>query len=183
MIDRVHQEFLVTPSVQSPVGKLWEKASDYWVSKDAERLVQRELHIGLTMAFSGCRVRAEQSQATGRIDLEIEEADPADSSTVTRHALLELKVLRTCGSTGGQVSDRETRARVKEGVGQAATYRDERGTRESALCCFDMRRPPAVKACTPTITKLADKLSVKIRMWLIYPSARAYRDALVVAAS
>ena len=100
VVDRVYETSLVTPSAQSKTGKLWKRAGTFWASERAEDLVQMYLRTGLATAFPSCIVRAEQTQATGRLDLEVEEPDASDRSVVTRHALLELKVLRAFGSGG-----------------------------------------------------------------------------------
>ncbi|MEY2452400.1 MAG: hypothetical protein QOD92_1974 [Acidimicrobiaceae bacterium] len=178
VIDKVHAEMLVTPEAQGKAAKLWKTQYKHWASSDAEDLIQVYVRAGLTGAFSSCRVRVEQTQATGRLDLEIEESDPLDQSKVTRHAVLELKVLRSFGSKGGKVSDKATKDWVLEGVRQAAAYRDERKTRLSALCCFDMRVVFTGAECFVPVAARAKKLSVALGVWHLFASSKEFRRFL-----
>ncbi len=139
-IDKVYMHCLVTPEAQARVGKLWEDESKWWPSSKAEDLVQLYLRAGLTTAFPTCTVRHEQTAVPGRLDLEIEQSDPLDRGRIMRHAVLELKVLRSFRSSGTPVPKSETLDWVASGVRQAASYRDERGALAAALCCFDMRK-------------------------------------------
>lgn len=174
VIERVHRTCLVTPEAQSMGGKLWEKPRRHWVSAKAEELVQLYLRTGLQGAFPSCVVRPEQTQATGRLDLELEEVDA--NQNLVRHALLELKVLRDYTSTGTRVSANATKTWVREGVKQAAAYRDERRVRESALCCFDMRKDVTGMACFAGVVALARRNKVALRVWHVFASSKAYRE-------
>ena len=179
VIDMIHERVLVTPNSHAPGPALWEKPRRHWPSSRAEQLIQMYLRTGLTTAFPSCTVRAEQSQSTGRLDLEIEEPDWSDPSTVTRHAILELKVLRSYTNTGGTVSARQTGDAVTEGLTQASAYRTERRTRRSALCCFDMRVAVTGERCfTRTIRTRAGKLKVALRVWHVFASSKEYRTAI-----
>ncbi|MDX8143945.1 hypothetical protein SK854_17635 [Lentzea sp. BCCO 10_0061] len=179
VIDRLYEQQLCTPNVQQKAMALWEKADKHFTSSKAEDLIQGVLRAGLTGHFPGCDVKAEQPQASGRLDIEIEEASPFDRSQITRHVVLELKVLRDFGSTGASVSDRENDDWTRSGVEQAATYRDERGTRLAALCCFDMRVEYTGDSCFDNVRDLAARLSVELRSWHIFASSKAYRRAKV----
>lgn len=95
-----------------------------------------------------------------------------------RHAILELKVLRSFGSTGTSVSETEIRKIVKEGVEQAAAYRVEREAHASALCCFDMRTKSARKKCFHGVQATAQKRDVKLCVWPIFANAKEYREAM-----
>lgn len=179
VIDRLHIQQLCTPGVQQKAMALWANADKHYVSEHAEDLIQGVLRAGLTGQFPACTIRAEQAQASGRLDIEIEEASPFDRSQITRHVILELKVLRSFGSTGIKVSDSKNEEWTESGVKQAATYRDERGTRLAALCCFDMRTVHVGDSCFDNVRDLALRLQVELRSWHIFASPEAYRHAKV----
>lgn len=176
VIDLIYEKCLVTPEAQAKGGSLWKEKTKFYPVKQAEDVVQAQLRVGLTTAFPTCTVRHEQTEPSGRLDIEIEEVDPLDNSQLTRHALLELKVLRSYGSTGDSVSDQETLDWVKSGVDQAYTYRESRKTRESALCCFDMRKTFSGETCFDHVRDLSKQLSVALKVWYIFNSSENYRD-------
>jgi hypothetical protein len=181
VIDTIHAEMLVTPEAQARSAKLWEKPLKHWVSSQAEDRIQTYLRTGLTTAFPSCTIRPEQIQTTGRLDLEIEEPDWDDPSNVTRHAILELKVLRSYRSTGTAVSENEVQAWVTDGVNQAASYCAERGARLSALCCFDMRVVFGGEGCFAHVRRRAKRLKVALRVWHLFATSKAYREARTAA--
>jgi hypothetical protein len=181
VISHIHAQRIATPEVQSKPGKMWEDSDKYWVIKDAEDRIQMYLVTGLTAAFPTTTVRMEQTQVTGRLDIEIEEPDPIDRSKFTRHAILELKVLRSFGSTGNAVSAAETEEWIKSGVEQAAAYRMERKALASALCCFDMRQTDTGEACFTTVSECAKELCVSLWRWFIYSKSKILRSAITSA--
>ena len=142
-IDNLYRECLVTPVSWPLGGNLWNDGTKYWPRENVESLVQSHVKISLVSKFPYCTIRHEQTQQTGRSDLEIQQSDPFDRSSSVSHAIIELKVLRSYGSTGSPVSNSEADKWVEEGVRQAAAYRSVRGARWSALCCFDMRKSDA----------------------------------------
>lgn len=176
-MDRVYKNCLITPEAQSRAGKLWKNGEKWWASSKAEDVVQVNLKAGLTTAFPTCTIRHEQPSPAGRLDLEIEEADPLDQSVVTRHAILELKVLREFGETGKQVTAQETIAWVESGVSQAAAYRNDKKAKLAALCCFDMRATDTGDACFALVKALAVKAEVSLRRWFLYGTSSQYRAA------
>lgn len=178
VIERIYRSGLVTPDAQSQVGKLWANAKKYWPSSKAEELIQLYLRMGLAGAFPSCIVRPEQDQATGRLDLEIEEQDPDDRSNLVRHAILELKVLRSFYASGTPVSETVTKKWIKDGVTQAAAYRSERGARASALCCFDMRKD-GPQNCFAHVSTLATRVNVVLYARYLFATAKAYREHVV----
>ena len=177
VVDRVYETTLITPNAQNQVAKLWEDADHHLPVKNAELTIQMYLETAFNVAFPTCTIRSEQPQVTGRLDIEIEESDSERPGYFIRHALLELKVLRSFGSTGARVTNTQIRAWIDEGVDQAFSYGDERGTLQSALCCFDMRRSHTDIACFKEIIEKAKSLSVIIRVWDLFASAKAYRAA------
>ena len=178
-LDVIHRENLITPEVQGKVGQLWENRDKYWPVELAEDTVQHYLKIGLTTAFPTCTIRPEQTQATGRLDLEIEESDFQNPCAVVRHAVLELKVLRSFGSKGISVSQNKTDEWVLSGMKQAAAYRDNRKAKIAALCCFDMRSTDSGESCFDAIAAPAATLKVNMRRWYLYSTSAAYRTALI----
>ncbi|MEU8010388.1 hypothetical protein [Micromonospora parva] len=174
VIDRVHQMKLVTPNAQSETGKLWKNANKHQASDKAELTVQMYLETALLSRFTTCTVNCEQPQVSGRLDIEIVEPDPTKENGIIRHVLLELKVLRS-SSGASSVSQASVNTWINEGVDQAYAYREERKTRDSALCCFDMRKKHDGDACFDIVRAKADRLRVSLRVWPVFPSAKAYR--------
>lgn len=175
VVEHVYRTQLVTPGAQSKVGKLWQNAGKFWVAENAEDIAQMYLRTGLAAAFPSCIIRGEQSQVSGRLDLEVEEPSDADRSVVIRHAILELKVLRGFGSGGAPYPAAKIKAWISEGVDQAEEYRVERGSRASALCCFDMRPKVTGERCFAHVRQNAQTANVTLRVWHIFASAKAYR--------
>ncbi|MFI6628453.1 hypothetical protein ACI2LC_46470 [Nonomuraea wenchangensis] len=175
VIDRLYRQQLCTPDAQGKGGKLWEDADKFTPIKDAEDRIQVVLRSGLTGSFPTCYIYPEQPGPAGRLDIIIEESSPNDRSMITRHAILELKVLRSHWSSGSRVSDNETQQWISDGVEQAASYRDERGARYASLCCFDMRKTPALETCFAHVHDLAGQLHVECRVWHLFASSKAYR--------
>ncbi len=54
VVDRVHEECLVTPDAQSRAGKLWKDSTKWWPSSEAEAIVQLNLKVGLVIKFLDC---------------------------------------------------------------------------------------------------------------------------------
>jgi hypothetical protein len=178
VVDQVHETVLVTPDAQSQVAKLWQNARLYRPVQNAELTIQGYLQTAFCVAFPTCTVRREQPQVTGRLDIEIEEKDSERPGYVIKHAVLELKVLRSFGSTGTAYTEDETRTWMDEGIDQAYAYREERGSLQSALCCFDMRKSHAEVSGFEELVERAARLNVTIRVWCLFPSAKAYRAFL-----
>ena len=122
VVDRVCKKQLITPDAQSQVGKLLGKATSSLGRGKSRLSIQLYLVTALFAAFPTCIVRSEQAQATGRLDIEIEESDYARPGHVIRHAVLELKVLRSFGSTGIPVTSTEVHGWIDKGVDQAYSY-------------------------------------------------------------
>jgi hypothetical protein len=178
IVDRAHRDSIVTPRPRGSQGsKLWKNAGKHHPVEDAEARIQEILRVALTAALPPTMmVRDEQHQTTGRIDLEIEESNATPGHFV-RHALLELKVLRSYRSTGRAVSRASVADAIKEGVSQAKSYRDERETLSAALCCFDMRKEPGGADCFDPVKQKARRNKVALRVWPVYASAKQYRTA------
>lgn len=175
VVDSVHENCLRTPDAQDIHRKLWEKPAKWWPIKEAELGIQMYLKIGLAYALATCIVRYEQPGAEGRLDILVEERGQQDG-TVLMHAILELKVLRSFGSSGKSVSEAECLRWMKKGVKQAVIYGQSRFAKECALCCFDMRKNPLDDSGFDEVESLAVNRGAKFRRWILWNSSDAYRD-------
>jgi hypothetical protein len=183
IIDRLHEQSLCTPDAQGVTARLWVDSRRGWPAEDAEAKVQEGVRTILMGRFPTCRIRVEQVQATGRLDVEIEEPTDDDRALTVRHMVLELKVLRAKRSSGTPVPEAETLDWVQKGVEQAFAYRQERGSRAAALCCFDMRPVPLGQACFDHVRAVAEQLKVELGCWHIFSSSEAYRAYLAQSAT
>lgn len=175
-IDRCYPNHLCTPDAHPSGTPLWQDSERLWPVKDAELRIQGILNVALSTALPTCDVLPEQPDSVGRIDLLIEEHIPGAPSIVRRAAILELKVLRSFGSTGRAKSDNENNEWIESGVRQAAEYRDKRKAAECALCCFDMRREHVGDSCFDHVKEEAERRTVRLRSWHIFKSSDAYRQ-------
>lgn len=179
VIDCIYKTCLITPDIQEQAGKLWQNSERHWPIEDAELTIQLYLRVGLQGAFPTCNIRTEHKLMPGRIDIGIEESDSTNQSVW--HAVLELKVLRSFGSTGIRKSENETLDWVESGVKQAASYRNDRGARSAALCCFDMRCENAGETCFDHVRNLANEHQVALKVWFIYATSKQYRNAMIIS--
>ena len=174
-IDRCYPTLLRTPDAHPSASPLWKDSRRHWPVKEVELRIQGMLREILTAALPACTVLPEQPDVVGRVDLLIEEPLPDTAFAVRRAAVLELKVLRTYGSTGKSTSAKETDDWIQGGVLQAAAYRDQRNAAECALCCFDMRREHVGDACFDHVKEEAVSRKVRLRSWHIFNSSEAFR--------
>lgn len=177
IVDVVHRSTLVTPSAHQGGAKLWKNRSKFHPVRHVETEIQAYLRLGLSVGLPLCRINPEQNSEAGRLDLEVEELDRV-TNTVARHAILELKVLRSFGSTGAATSSAATDDWVDSGVEQAFAYRKLRGARRAALCCFDMRKNAGDDACFTKVESKAKGLDVQLASWPLYPDVKFYRSAM-----
>ena len=179
-INQVYEQCFITPGGLPRGVSLWKNATKCKPRSNAEALLQSHLKSGLVMRFPFCNIRHEQTQTAGRTDLELQQPNALDRSVVTRHAVIELKVLRSFWATGSAVSESDAKEQVKEGVRQAASYCAESGFRWSALCCFDMRKDDVGDAeCFSHVQKDANELQVLLRRWFLYASAGKMRRGTI----
>lgn len=180
-IDKLYRECLVTPASLPLGGNVWNDASKFWPHENVESLIQSHVKITLVSRFPFCTIRHEQTQQTGRSDLEIEQTIPFSDSAFVRHAIIELKVLRSFGSKGSPVSNSEVDQWIEDGVEQAAAYRAVKSARWSTLCCFDMRRiDTGYDKCFAHVRDCASKKDVTLWRWFLYESAASYRKAMSI---
>jgi len=183
--DAIHalylQEF-VTPDQCYPL-KLWLDPGHGKPMETAEKGVQQLLRAGLSTRFFPCSIRQEQPGKPGRTDLEIVDDRTTPEGQSIHHAVLELKVLRSRGSTGNQVTNADTDKHIQEGLEQAYTYGLDKNTLQKLLCCFDMRDTDIGNESTFAHVKAhATTLKVLLRRWFLYRDSAAYRAAVAAAA-
>jgi hypothetical protein len=176
VLDVAHRAHLEKPRSHPEPARLWQNGAKHRPKSDAEARIQFILRIALQAAFPATVVREEQPQTSGRLDLEIDEAVPP-AGTFIRHALLELKVLRSYTNTGSIVSASTAAEAIEEGLRQAIAYRDERGTLASALCCFDMRKAHSGESCFEPVAQHASEQKVALRVWPLYGTVDQFRRA------
>jgi hypothetical protein len=183
VIDRVYQNELVTPD-QSANFHVWMNAGKGWAQEDAEARVQHALKCGLAGAFRHCSIRPEQPGKEGRTDLEIVSDEGRPPDKIVHHAVLELKVLREFGSTGGGYSDDEINTHIQKGLEQAYAYGLKRSMRERLLCCFDMRKLDLGDTVVfAFILDRAQELKVCLRRWFLYRNSAEWRAVMAAAVS
>lgn len=172
VVDRVHWTRLVTSFNQGMDTALWQDANRHWVHKRAEKRVQDALMAGLGGAFGRPYFVQQEIQGhSGRFDIGFREAQ---DGTSTLHAILELKVARSYGSTGAPVASTANDAHLVEGVEQAWAYSDEHGARDAACLVFDLRLLEQQQPPGPAATRAA-VLDVVLRVWRCFPTAEHYR--------
>ncbi len=180
-VKSVHMAQLITPDLTHPFG-VWTNPAKGWPIKDAERGIQQFVRVGLQTRFYWCRVAMEQPDKDGRTDLELLDEATGGPGIVTRHATLELKVLRSRGETGSSVSNATTEQHISDGVNQAYSYAMSRTSIHRLLCCFDMRDSDVGDDTTFShVRSTAATLAVKLFRWYLYRSSDQYRAAQVSA--
>ncbi len=178
VVERIYENSFITPDAKvSGAPSVWQNSCRCWPSRNAEAVIQAHLKTGLHAYFFDCEIRHEQPSRAGRLDLEIERVDPNDSFTITRLAVIELKVLRSFRYNG-----RPTRARaiprwITKGVRQVIAYRNEWDVQSGLLMCFDMRDADTGEQCFSHVASFAEDQSVFLSRWFLYNTSVAYRDA------
>lgn len=174
IIDTIYENNLKTPDAQPSEFKLWHKELPV---EHAEKRIQGILHIGLSSKLPAHKIRMESPSPVGRYDILICQ-NLFIPGYVIFDVVLELKVLRSKGSTGESKSERETLVHIEEGILQAVAYRVEQNAKESALCCFDMRSvdDPEQK-CFEAVQQSASTNRVALWRWYLYSSAKMVRAA------
>ena len=178
VVERIYESSFITPDVEVPgASSVWQNSGRCWPSRNAEAVIQAHLKTGLHAHFFDCDIRHEQPSKAGRLDLEIERPDPNDYFTITRLAVIELKVLRSFRYNGRATRVNAIPRWIAKGVRQVAAYRSERRAQMGLLMCFDMRDSDTGEQCFSHVSSLARSLSVHLSRWFLYNSSEAYRDA------
>lgn len=178
VIDAVYRTKLCTPDNSGPT-KIWKNTGKGFPIEEAETTVQDFLRVGLAARFHWCTIRAEQAGKLGRTDLEVVDDRTGDVGSVTHHALLELKVLRSFSHSGTAYAAAATEMAVSKGVNQAHSYGNDKNTLLRMLCCFDMRLDDVGDTITfAHVQTEAATLCVKLKRWYLYRSSEHMRDVL-----
>lgn len=173
IVDFVVSNSLLTPQMQISKGSTWANPAKYWVSSNAEALIQAQLRVALKKEWPVCDIQHEIPVRSGRFDLSVSFFDPA-SGAWTHYGVLELKVLKYHSATGKTtygLTDNQTA--VADGVAQAASYRDNIGASWGMLCCFDHRQD-ADSECLATLPA-NDSRNVEVHRWQIWNSSEPLR--------
>ena len=175
----IYRSELCTPDNMGPT-KLWKDSGKGYPVKEAERTVQQMIRHALVGRFLWCTIEQEQSGKSGRTDLEIVDDRTGKQGTIYHHALLELKVLRSFGSTGKAYNATTVQEAINEGVNQAHSYGTANNSVLRMLCCYDMRTDDIGDDATFVHVKdRASTLSIRLKRWYLYRSSQAFRDAYV----
>jgi hypothetical protein len=178
VVNAMHEHELVTPDQSEPFT-IWEDAGKGRPAEHAEKGIQQFLRIGLCTSFAPYSIRQEQPEKVGRTDLEVIDDRTGAPGQVIHHAMLELKVLRTRGSTGIAVSRAKTEQHIRDGLEQAHAYGRRKNTRLQMLCCFDMRDDDEGDDNTfDHVRAAATALIVTLRRWYLYRDSASYRSAI-----
>ncbi|MBK7615626.1 MAG: hypothetical protein IPJ08_14555 [Burkholderiales bacterium] len=178
-LQAIYRSELCTPDNMGPT-KLWKDAAKGFPVEEAERTVQQMIRHALVGRFLWCTIRQEQPGKSGRTDLEIVDDRTGKQGTIYHHALLELKVLRSFGSTGNAYNSTTIQDAIVEGVNQAHSYGTANNSLLRMLCCYDMRSDDVGDDVTFFhIKDRATTLAIRLKRWYLYRSSQDYRDATV----
>lgn len=136
--------------------------------------------MGKTQRFAPyLEVRSEQPSTIGRTDVELIQTWRLSPGHEIRHALIELKVLRSYGSTGRPVSDKVIRRHISQGVRQAAQYGNANNSKIRMLCCYDMRQEDVSNTMFFSEFYMpCETRKVRLKRYFLYNSSEALRQAL-----
>lgn len=136
--------------------------------------------MGKTQRFAPyLEVRSEQPSTIGRTDVELIQTWRLSPGHEIRHALIELKVLRSYGSTGRPVSDKVIRRHISQGVRQAAQYGNANNSKIRMLCCYDMRQEDVSDTMFFSEFYMpCETRQVCLKRYFLYNSSEALRQAL-----
>ncbi|WP_434971577.1 hypothetical protein [Microbacterium paraoxydans] len=176
VIETVYVNSLVSP--QHQIVSTWAKPSKHWAAKNAEEVVQGLIQVALKSTFLFCEVDKEGPVRSGRFDLVLAYIEPVTGAR-TNYGVLELKALRSRGSTGAAYSTSETKKIVSDGLVQAYQYRDNLSAMWAALCCFDLRMDADdMNDCISEVAQPAVDHQVTVDVWRLFNSSKRYRQHL-----
>lgn len=170
---------LIRTPDQSESHPLWIKPEKWWPIKLAEKAIEHEVTRALAGKFWYLDVRSEQPSSVGRTDVELIETQALPAGINIRHALIELKVFRSFGSTGRSVKDAINNRQLREGIRQADQYGQANNSKIKMLCCYDMRTADSGDAaCFGPYAAAANARDVRLKRYFLYNSSDALRLAL-----
>lgn len=158
--------------------RIWEDASKWWAKEQAEAIVQYDLLVVLRNRYHKSHtIDAEQITASGRVDIKCVPKDGQAES----HGILELKAIRTFGSTGNSYKQKDWAEALKKGAGQAFSYAQDNDASIKILCVFDMRKDQN-NLCLDCGKRECDTLGVTFQHYIIPNSSQKVRDSKVAKA-
>jgi hypothetical protein len=174
---------LIRSPDQTETNNLWKNAPKWWPVHRAEKAIQHDVTRALAGRFFFLDVRMEQPSSVGRTDVELIDTQSHEPGLNIRHALIELKVLRSFGSTGKSVSDAVNARQLREGLRQAVQYGRANNSKIRMLACYDMRRTDlGDESCFRDIATRATAAAVLLQRYFLYHSSAALREALEASA-
>jgi hypothetical protein len=178
VLNRLHQQSIITPDAALPDFNPWKDSRKYLPRDHAEAFFQGMLKLVLDVAFGPrYRVAFEIRGTEGRCDLLISSRHPDEPNSWISHAALELKVLRSFTSGGSAVSAPARAKAIHDGLLQAIAYRRENNALDGLLCCYDMRMPRHYDglSCFKPVDARAKRNRIKLRNYHLYASSKDLR--------
>lgn len=170
---------LIRSPDQSAERPLWQNTSNGWPVQHAEKAVQHEVTRALAGRFGWfLDVRSEQPSSIGRTDVELIQFRGLPPGQNIRHALIELKVLRSATVNGRPVASKVMIRHISQGIRQASEYGEAANSSIRMLCCYDMRfTDEGTDAVFLCFKKPAADRDVQLRRYFLYHSSDALREA------
>lgn len=136
VMELVRQEGLLIPDICPP--QVWQKANKYIPGPETERVLQWCLAAEMRGYFRPLIIQREQAVIVGRIDILF--TDPTAQPDGRHPAVIEVKVLRSFGSTELPIATTTNLYSLVKGMGQAKAYRKVKKAKLGALAVFDLRQ-------------------------------------------
>lgn len=178
-LDRLHKDVLESPSAHKHRGEqIWHDGQKCIPVERAEQAIQSYVTLWLAAAFARFTIEPEVTGKAGRLDVAVKGwIESGGHYSQETFAVIEIKALRSYTNTGNATPPGSVLAAVSEGVNQAASYARDYRTKETALCCYDLRSDDDNGACLAHEVRRAELLGVRIRRWYLYSTDRRYRIA------
>lgn len=158
--------------------RIWKDAGKWWAEEYAEDIVQYDLLIVLRNRYHKTHtIEAEQITTSGRADIKCVPKEGLFES----YGILELKAIRTFGSTGNRYQHAEWEAALRKGAGQAFSYAQDNNASIKVLCVFDMRKQQD-QSCINCGKSECEALGVTFKHYSIPNSSQQVRNTRVAKA-
>lgn len=173
-------EIVCVPGGGRKCERLWNDPDKFGPVPRPERVVQNEMYRYLRISLPSLTVKEEENVPLGRLDIRLSGRVGSDFYTWVNHAVIELKAL-TKGNRKLPFTDNKTiKMQIKEGVVQAASYRQPpQPSRIAMLACYDMRPHAGLRkdTCLSHVRPLAKSKQVELRRWPLFPVlGHAFRE-------
>ncbi|MGE4294343.1 MAG: hypothetical protein AB7E49_01420 [Campylobacterales bacterium] len=158
------------------LGRLWEKATNYWPISQAERTIQDYMFIWLRSPNKDVDIIPEYINEDGRADLIVQSVVGEKLEKI----VVELKVLRSFSSTGSPCRDPENLKNSQEVVIQTHSYRNKLAAKAGIACLYDMRKPskkPTPDLAIETAEGLSTEKDVSLRVIIVPATLREKRQS------